>query len=97
MEKQVKQPTIQLTEISLRKGYSEKDGLIGTATFRNKRDDYGHSEGVTINIKLDAAQVGRIIEVCGDSLKTEAKRQAQAFYENAAAATGNLLENKSDE
>lgn len=88
------QAKMYLASLSLSAWGSDKP-LTGSATFRMEKsvrryeDDNSSTE---LKLKLGPAQIAKITEACGDSIRELAESQAKAFYQTAAEMTGNLLE-----
>jgi hypothetical protein len=88
------QPKIELKNIHILRDYDGK--VTGSATFGTQRSNYSNSE-TTLNLVLSVAQVNTIIMACGDSIKEQAQKQAQGFYESAAEVSALLLEAPKEE
>lgn len=86
------QSKMYLASLSLSAWGADKP-LTGTATFRMiKSGRYGDESSTELNLKLGPAQIAKITEACGDSIREVAEKQATAFFQTAAEMTGNLLE-----
>lgn len=101
MTTQQKKVEMVLQSIDLRRDAWAKPAVLkGTARFTMGKDDdsYRSNESSTeLNLVLTPDIIDVIVQACGDAIKAAAKKQAEAFYQNAKELTGNLLEAPKDE